>query len=160
MRELAIIVAYNQKRLIGKSGGLPWHYREDLRFFRRTTMGHCIVMGRKTWDSIGKALPGRTSIVITRNRKFVAPGAHVVHSLEEAVEVAKEDPCPMVIGGEHIYRLALPFTTKVYATEVELEVEGGDAFFPILDASWIEVAREKGKHPDLSFVSFAREALL
>ena len=157
MSALAIIVAYNQDRVIGKQGGLPWHYKEDLRFFRRTTMGHHIIMGRKTWQSIGKALPGRVSIVLTTDRSFVARGAHVVHSMEAALQAAKEDPCPMIIGGEGIYRQALPLASKVYATEVVHTVENGDVYFPELDMSWREESREKGSHPNLSFVVFVRE---
>ena len=157
MSALAIIVAYNQERVIGKQGDLPWHYKEDLRFFRRTTMGHHIIMGRKTWQSIGKALPGRVSIVLTRDRSFVAPGAHVVHSMEEALQAAKEDSCPMIIGGEGIYRQAIPIASRIYATEVVHEVAGGDVFFPELDSSWREERRQKGQHPNLSFVVFVRE---
>ena len=160
MKELALVVAYNQDRVIGKQGGLPWHYREDLRFFRRTTMGHCIIMGRKTWDSIGKALPGRTSIVITRSTLFEAKGAHVAHSIEQALNFAKDDSCPMIIGGETIYRQALPLATKIYATEVDHIVEDGDAFFPELETSWREKSRQKGVNPRLCFVVFARESLL
>lgn len=159
MRSLAIVVAYNQDRVIGKKGGLPWHYREDLKFFRRTTMGHHIIMGRKTWQSIGKALPGRVSIVLTRDRSFVAEGAHVVHSMEDALQLAQEDPCPMVIGGEGVYRQALHFARIIYATEIEHKVEDGDVFFPELGESWRERERKKGVHPNLSFVVFERESL-
>lgn len=144
MRELAIVVAMNGQRVIGKDGGLPWHISEDLRHFRRVTTGHHIIMGRKTWDSIGRPLPKRTSVVITRNRDFQAEGAHVVHSLEAALEIAKEDACPMIIGGAAIYELALPLATVIHLTHVDVEVEG-DVFFPELDDSWHTVESRKGK---------------
>lgn len=155
MSALAIVVAMNQDRVIGVNGGLPWHYSEDLRHFRRVTTGHCIIMGRKTWDSIGKPLPKRTNIVVTRDRSFVAEGAIVVHSLDEALTQAKEDSCPMIIGGTSMYTLALPLTTTIYLTHVRCEVEG-DTWFPELDDSWKEVERREGKNPDLTFVRLER----
>lgn len=155
MSALALVVAMNQKRVIGVDGGLPWHFSEDLRHFRRVTTGHCIIMGRKTWDSIGKPLPKRTNIVLTRDRTFVAEGAMVVHSLEEALLHAKDDDCPMIIGGSSIYELALPLATTIFLTHVDCEVKG-DVFFPQLDASWEEVARREGKNPALTFVRLTR----
>ena len=155
MSNLAIVVAMNQDRVIGVNGGLPWHYSEDLRHFRRVTMGHCIIMGRKTWDSIGKPLPKRTNIVVTRDRNFVAEGAIVVHSLEEALAHTKDDSCPMIIGGTSMYILALPLATTIYLTHVNCKVEG-DTWFPELDNDWKEVERREGKNPDLIFVRLER----
>ena len=144
MKDLAIVVAMNHQRVIGKDGALPWHIPEDLRHFRRLTTGHHIIMGRKTWDSIGRPLPKRTSVVITRNRDFRAEGAYVVHSIEDALAVAKDDPCPMIIGGAAIYALALPLATVIHLTLVDVEV-AGDVFFPELADSWKEVESRQGK---------------
>ena len=156
MRELAIVVAMNQDRVIGVRGGLPWHYSEDLRHFRRVTTGHCIIMGRKTWDSIGRPLPNRKNIVVTRDRTFVAEGAIIAHSLEEALLHATEDPCPMIIGGTSMYTLALPKVTTIFLTHVRCDVEG-DTWFPELGDGWKEVERREGKSPDLTFVRLERE---
>ena len=142
---LALVVAMARGRVIGRDGGLPWHIPEDLRHFRRVTMGHAILMGRKTWDSIGRALPGRRNIVITRNRALKLEGADVVHSLEEAVALARKggDSEPRVIGGASLYEAALPLATRIYLTEVDLEVEG-DTFFPELgQGRWRETDRRE-----------------
>ena len=130
MSPLALIVAMNQSRVIGIDGDLPWRIREDLRHFKRTTMGHAIIMGRKTWDSIGRPLPGRQSIVVSRNKKLQIAGGSVVHSLDSAISLARSsgDDCPMIIGGAAIYTLALPFVTIIYLTEVSQDVQG-DTFF-------------------------------
>jgi len=152
MREVAIVVAMNGQRVIGKDGGLPWHIPEDLRHFRRVTTGHHIIMGRKTWDSIGRPLPKRTSVVITRNPDFQAEGAHVVHSLAEALALAEDDPCPMIIGGAAIYALALPLATVIHLTLVDVEVEG-DVFFPELDDSWHEIESRQGKRATFHVLS-------
>ena len=122
-------------------------------------MGHAIIMGRKTWDSIGRPLPGRRSIVITRNQQLTLPGCDVCHSLQAALTLAYEggDTCPMIIGGATIYRAALPYTTTLYLTEVDNEIEG-DTFFPDLDDDWLEVERAAGKTPGVSFVVLKRKA--
>ena len=153
---LALVVAMAKGRVIGKDGGLPWHIPEDLRHFRRVTMGHAILMGRKTWDSIGRPLPGRRNIVITRNRELQLEGAEVVHSLEEAVALARDggDSEPRVIGGASLYEAALPLATRIYLTEVDMEVEG-DTFFPGLDESqWRE--SERRDTDNLSFLIMER----
>jgi len=158
MNDLAIVVAMNPSRVIGVDGDLPWRMREDLRHFKKTTMGHAIIMGRKTWDSIGRPLPGRRNIVITRNTELQIAGCDVVHSLEAAIDLARKegDDCPMVIGGATIYAAALPQVTTIYLTEVEIDVDG-DTLFPELDRSvWIEVERRKGNTPELSFVTLKK----
>ena len=155
MNSLALVVAMNQDRVIGVDGGLPWHFSEDLRYFRRVTTGHCIIMGRKTWESIGRPLPKRTNIVLTRDRSFVAEGALVVHSLEEALVYAQDDDCPMIIGGSSIYELALPLATTIFLTHVDCEVNG-DVWFPALDEGWVEVERREGKNPALIFQRLER----
>jgi len=142
---LALIVAVSQNGVIGKDGDLPWHIPEDLKHFRKNTVGHSIIMGRKTWDSIGRPLPKRKSIVVTRQEGLRIEGAQVVHSLGEALDAAREhDPEPRVIGGAALYREAFPFATRLILTEVQREVDG-DTFFPDWDPSeWEEVSRELG----------------
>lgn len=149
--KVALIWAMDNTGCIGNKNGLPWHLPEDLRYFKRVTMGKPIIMGRKTWDSIGRPLPGRSNIIISRDPAFHVAGARVVHSLEEAFNVAAplctQENCAeaIVMGGAEIYRLALPYAEKLYLTRVHATVEG-DAFFPELDLStWQEVRREDHK---------------
>lgn len=146
---VAIVVARAKNGVIGRAGGLPWRLKSDMAHFKAVTMGKPIIMGRTTWGSLPrKPLPGRMNIVITRNADYVAEGALVVTSIEQAIEVAKlqaakdgiDEVC--VIGGAQIYTLALPYTNRIYLTEVDAEVEG-DAVFPTLNATeWQEISRE------------------
>lgn len=143
---LAIVVAMNRSRVIGVNGELPWHIPEDLRHFRRVTMGHAILMGRTTHESIGRALPGRTNVVITRQKGVHFEGCQVANSIEEAIEIARSggDDEPRIIGGGTIYERALEMATKLFITEVDLVVEG-DTFFPQIDWSeWTDVASREG----------------
>ncbi|MDO8576878.1 MAG: dihydrofolate reductase [Candidatus Daviesbacteria bacterium] len=130
---VSIIVAVaGEKRVIGKAGGMSWHIPEELKRFREITMGHPIIMGRKTYESIGKVLPGRVNIVITRDLSYQPEGTIVVHSLEEALQLAEGQPGSeevFVIGGGEIYKQALPITDKLYLTVIDKEIEG-DVFFP------------------------------
>ncbi|BFM49476.1 type 3 dihydrofolate reductase [Marinomonas sp. THO17] len=135
---LSLIVAMSTNRTIGINNALPWHLPNDLKYFKQATMGKPIVMGRKTFESIGKPLPGRRNIVITRDDKYQAEGIDVVSSLEQAIALG-EDIClvngqeeVMVIGGAQIYELALPKADRLYITHVDAEV-AGDAFFPEVD---------------------------
>lgn len=142
--KLSIIVATAEQGVIGKDNQLIWHLPEDLKMFRRLTTGHVIIMGRKTFESIGKPLPNRTSIIISRNTHYQVEGCFVVSSLEEAVEKAKEIETEeaFIIGGAQIYALALDMANTVYLTQVHHNFEG-DAFFPILDTNiWIEKERK------------------
>jgi len=146
MLPLALVVAMTPDRVIGLNGDMPWHIPEDLKHFRRVTMGHTIIMGRKTHESIGRALPRRQNIVITRNKDARFEGCTVAHSLEEAIQLARDtgDDEPRVIGGGTIYTLALPIATKLFLSEVELDVEG-DTYFPSFErADWTEVASKQG----------------
>ena len=164
---LTIVVATAQNRAIGLNGKMPWHIPEDLKYFKAVTTGHPIIMGRKTFQSIGRPLPGRTNIVITRDQDYQAEGITVTHSLEQAIEVAKTVAQKngvrevMVIGGAEIYALALPFTNKIHRTEIHAETDG-DAFFPELIASeWQEISRKPGEvtasdGTTYSFVVFER----
>ena len=140
---VSIIVATDQRGAIGRGGGLPWRLPDDLKRFKALTMGKPIVMGRKTWDSIGRPLPGRHNIVVTRQPGLELPGVSVVASLDEAVQAAGDVPEVCVIGGAEIYRLALPRADVIHLTRV-LAVLDADTYFPALDASeWdeVEVAR-------------------
>ena len=149
---LSLIVAMAKNRTIGLDGAMPWHIPEDLKFFKRVTMGHPVIMGRKTYQSIGAALPGRTNIVVTRNKDFEAADADVVHDLSEALTKAKATEelwRPdggreeiFVIGGADIYGQALPEAQRIYMTEVHQE-HSGDAFFPELaEGEWKETDRQ------------------
>lgn len=130
---ISIIVAIaGEKRVIGKAGGMPWHIPEELKRFKSITMGHPIIMGRKTHESIGRVLPGRTNIVISRGPSYVAKGTIVAHSLEEALRLAQDQPGNdevFVIGGGEIYKQAISITDKLYLTVVEGNPEA-DTFFP------------------------------
>ena len=169
MTLLAIIVAVAENGVIGKDNAMPWKLSEDLQHFKRTTMGKPIVMGRKTYESIGKPLPGRTNIVITRNAGFHAKGIEVTRSLDEALAMAKEIAARdgvdeiVVIGGAEIYAAAIPVADRLYITEVHASVEG-DAVLGAIDWSfWREIDREhhRAKPPnpyDYSFVCYERAA--
>ncbi|NIL97950.1 MAG: dihydrofolate reductase [Planctomycetales bacterium] len=133
---LAIIVAMSANRIIGRGGTLPWHISADLRRFRRLTTGHAIVMGRKTYESIGRPLPQRRSMVISRDRAFRAEGVEVVASLDEALRLCRDEQQIFVIGGSSIYELALPRADRLYITQIHATIEG-DTFFPPFDeADW------------------------
>jgi dihydrofolate reductase len=139
---VSLIVAMDRNRVIGTRGRLPWHIPEDLKRFRRLTLGHHVVMGRKTWESIGRALPGRTNIVVTRDRSFAAEGVLVAHSLEAALALAVGDAEVFVIGGGELYAQALPLADRLYVTEVHGDF-AGDTRFPEPPAgAWREVSRE------------------
>ena len=141
---ISIIVAMTADRVIGRDNTLPWRLPADLRRFKRLTLGHHLVVGRKTWESIGRPLPGRKMVVITRQRKFRADGVEVVHSIDDALAVARkngEDEV-FIAGGEEIYRQTLARAHRLYLTRVHATIEG-DAFFPEYDAAaWTEVERE------------------
>lgn len=134
---ISMIVATDENNVIGKDNQLIWHLPDDLKFFKQKTSGHCIIMGRHTFESVGKPLPNRTNIIITRDKNYAAEGCKVVHSLEDAMELAKEDDNPFIVGGEQIYRLALPMADQVFLTRVHHEFDG-DRHFPELGDEWIE----------------------
>lgn len=143
--QLSLIVAYAQNRVIGRDNTLPWKLPSDLAHFKRTTLGHPIIMGRKTWESLGRPLPGRRNIVLSRDAGFQAQGAECASTLAQALDSVKNAEQAFVIGGAQIYQLALPFADQVIATEVLQDIEG-DAFFAPLDREqWIEVSR--APHP-------------
>ena len=165
--KLALIWAMSNNRTIGRNNALPWHLPEDMKYFKRVTMGKPIIMGRKTWKSIGRPLPGRTNVVITRDKNFHADGVKIVHTLDEAVALS-EKIClidgaeeAVVIGGAEIYALSLPRADRLYMTQVHAEVDG-DAHFPEFNLSeWHELTRdnhnssEKNPYP-YSFIILER----
>ncbi len=140
-KKLTIVAAMAHNRAIGLRGGMPWHLPAELAHFKVTTMGRSLVMGRKTWESIGRPLPGRQNIVITSDPSFEAPGCDVVHSLEEAIEVATSVEV-MIIGGGMLYRQALPLADRMVLTHIDSEAEA-DTWFPEWDEhEWVSITRE------------------
>jgi dihydrofolate reductase len=143
MKALSLIVAFANNNVIGINNNLPWHLPEDLKRFRALTTGHHIIMGRKTYESLGRLLPGRTTVIVTRNKGYKLEGALIAHSLQEAMDLCQNDLEPFVIGGAELYQDALKFANQLYITEVDLAV-AGDAFFPEIDLSkWQETSREE-----------------
>jgi dihydrofolate reductase len=140
---LALVVAMTRNRVIGRAGTIPWDLAEDRKHFVEVTRGHAIIMGRATWDSIGRPLPKRRNIVVSRNPELSVPGVEVVPSLSAAIALARQtDPEPRVIGGGVIYAEALPLTTRIYLTLLEYEIEG-DAFFPELNPEHWQCSEER-----------------
>ena len=150
---ITVLAAVGANLVIGRDGDMPWHLPEDLAHFKATTMGHTMVMGRRTYDAIGRALPGRRTIVITRQEGWQAPGVEVAHSLADAFALAGPTEV-FVIGGGEVYREAIPFADQMMLTEIEQSPEG-DVFFPPLDADhWHETTRER--HNGFAFVTYVR----
>ncbi|OFZ72118.1 MAG: hypothetical protein A2W04_05070 [Betaproteobacteria bacterium RBG_16_64_9] len=158
MNPVSLIAALSRNRVIGRDKQLPWRLSEDLRRFRELTMGHPVIMGRKTYESIlmtlGGPLPGRMNIVVTRSPDYQAPGCRLAASVQSALDRARE-AAPggevFVVGGAEIYRLALPFADRLYLTEIHADVEG-DAWFPALDAEeWRETSREPRESQDFRY---------
>lgn len=146
--KLSLICAMAQNRVIGRNNSLPWHLSEDLKYFKRTTMGCPIIMGRKTWESIGRPLPGRANIVVTTRTDYEAEGAKVVNSLPQALELAESISLidgaeeAFVIGGAELYRLAIDLADRFHLTRVHAEVEGDTYLDAFKEADWRELSRE------------------
>ena len=158
---LALIVAVAANGVIGRDGTLPWRLPDDLRHFRELTTGHAVIMGRRTWDSLPRALPNRQNIVVSRNPDFHADGAIVVPSLDAALRAVVYPSPPFCIGGGELFRAAVPLADTAYVTEIARAFEG-DATFPALDPrEWIETSRETRRHGgeegfDYAFVTYER----
>lgn len=150
---LSLIVAIAKNRVIGLNNTLPWHLPEDLKRFRALTTGHHIIMGRKTYDSLGRLLPGRTTVIVTRNPDYKVEGAIVLHSLEAAIAACGDDNEAFLIGGAELYKDGLKLANKLYITEIHAEYQG-DAFFPEFDASKWQVC-ESESHKAENGLSFA-----
>lgn len=140
---VSAIVAAADNNAIGKDNQLLWHLPNDLRFFKRTTSGHAVIMGRKTYESVGKPLPNRRNLVVTRQKDYTLEGAEVVHSLEAALARCANEKEVFIVGGAEIYRQALPATNRVYLTRVHADLSG-DTYFPELDErDWVLVSEQK-----------------
>lgn len=125
-----MVAAMDEARAIGRDGALPWRLPADLKRFKAITLGKPLIMGRLTWESIGRPLPGREHFILSRHRRYEAPGCTVVHSLEEALEATAQAPEVIIAGGEQVYRQAMPLTTHLRLTVVHTRVEGADTWFP------------------------------
>lgn len=148
---VSMIAAVGKNLELGKNNNLIWHFKEDMKFFKDTTMGHTVVMGRKTFESLPKALPGRKNIVISSNAEYQAQGATVVTSVEEALQIADNEEI-FVIGGGKIYAEFLPYADKLYLTEINAECEDADTYFPQFNKS--EYIKEIINYYDIDGVEF------
>ncbi|WP_419901214.1 dihydrofolate reductase [Kiloniella sp.] len=168
MTTISLIVAHGKNHAIGKDNVMPWHIPGDLKFFKAQTLGKPVIMGRKTFQSIGRPLPGRLNIVITRDENFAADGISICNSLETALDLARDEVSRkdggelMVIGGAQIYEQSIEFANRLYITEVDLEPEA-DAFFPKTNSDeWSESFRETheavGDTPGYAFVILNKKA--
>ncbi len=142
MTALSLIVARAKNNVIGLNNTLPWHLPEDLKRFRALTTGHHIIMGRKTYESLGRLLPNRTTVIVTRNPQYRVEGALMAHSLDDAIALCQDDEEPFLIGGAELYQTGLAKATKLYITEVDLDITG-DAFFPEVDFNYWQLAEQK-----------------
>ena len=142
---ISLLVAHDTNKVIGLNNELPWHIPEDLAYFKKISMGKAMVMGRKTYESIGRPLPGRLSIVVTRNKSFMAEGAIVVHNLKDAIDRAEEYAEEvMIIGGAEIFRLAMEIADRLYITDIRKPFKG-DTFFPDYGPEW-EIVSASEEH--------------
>ena len=159
---ISIIVAIGNNRVIGKGNALPWNLPADMEHFRQKTWGKPVIMGQKTFESIGKPLPGRTNIIITLDKNYKVPGCIVVHSIEESLESTKDFEEVMIIGGASIYKQFLPLANRMYLTFVHGDFDG-DLYFPEWDSNeWQEVERfereaDENNRYQLSFVTLERK---
>jgi dihydrofolate reductase len=164
--KLAFVVAVGKNGVIGRNGGLPWRLSTDLKHFKKLTLGKPIVMGRRTWESIGRPLPGRETIIITRDRKFAAQGAYVAHSVEAGLQLAEEQAkrmqadTIMIVGGADIFAALLDRADMIHLTEVDLAPEGDVKFPPLDPAQWVEIAceappRAANDEANVRFVTYA-----
>ena len=159
---VSLIVAFSENGVIGFEGDMPWRLSADLKRFKRLTMGHPMIMGRNTYESIGRLLPGRTTIILTRNDQYQVPGAVLAKNLEQAMELASADQEIFVVGGGQVYQHALPLADRIYATRIHVELQG-DTHFP--DTNWEQwelvestahAADEKNQYP-FTFENYVRK---
>ena len=149
---ISMIVARSRNHVIGRDNQMPWKISADLQFFKKVTMGHPVIMGRKTWESIGRPLPGRRKIVVSRNTDLQLTGAEVVNSLDAALTTLSEFPRVFVIGGEQLFTQAFPKADRLYITEINIDVDGGDTFFKVPNQSeWNEVECTPASEGDITF---------
>ena len=146
-----MIVARSRNHVIGKDNQMPWKISADLQFFKKVTMGYPIIMGRKTWESIGRPLPGRRNIVVSRNSDYQANGAELVSSLDQALQSLRDFERVFVIGGQQLFNQAFPLADQLFITEIELEVEG-DTFFEVPNPqNWKIVEKTEASEGDIQF---------
>lgn len=163
MRNLSLVVAMDENRLIGRANGLPWRLPDDMKQFKRITLGHTVLMGRKTWDSLGRPLPERDNWVLTRDAGFAAEGVRAFHALDDVL-AAHTGGELMVIGGANLYRQTLPLAQRIYLTEVQARIADGDAWFPDFDRTQFRELHHKmhgadDRHPHpFRFVTLERVA--
>jgi len=149
---ISMIVARSRNHVIGRDNQMPWKISADLQFFKRVTMGFPVIMGRKTWESIGRPLPGRRNIVVSRNPDLILNGAELASSLDEALNRLSGTPRVFVIGGEQLFTQAFPKADQLYITEIEMDVEGGDTFFKVPNPDqWLEIERTPGSEGGVAF---------
>lgn len=149
---ISMIVARSRNHVIGRDNQMPWKISADLQFFKKVTMSHPVIMGRKTWESIGRPLPGRRNIVVSRNAHLKLTGAEVVNSLDAALSSLSEVPRAFVIGGEQLFTQAFTKADRLYITEIDIEIDGGDTFFEVPNlAEWEEVERTSASEGDITF---------
>ncbi len=149
---ISMIVARSRNHVIGRDNQMPWKISADLQFFKKVTMGHPVIMGRKTWESIGRPLPGRRNIVVSRNADLQLTGAEVVNSLDAALTTLNEFPRVFVIGGEQLFTQAFPQADRLYITEIDMDVEGGDTFFEVPNQEqWKEIERAPASEGEITF---------
>lgn len=142
--KISLIVAMDKNRVIGKDNDIPWRIPKDWQYVKRITTGHPIILGRKNLESIGKALPGRRNIILTRDKKFTFKGCEMAYSIQDALELCENEEEVFIFGGEQIYEMFLPYVEKMYITKIHHEFEG-DTFFPKINFNeWKEVSVEKG----------------
>jgi dihydrofolate reductase len=161
---ISVIVAHTNNFVIGKDGGMPWHLPADLAYFKKVTMSHPVIMGRKTFESIGRALPGRTNIVISRNKIELPEGVLLANSIEQAIAfVDKETEC-FVIGGGSIYKDVIKYADRLYITKIHAEIEG-DTTFPAYDVNDYQIiaseerAKDEKNSFDLSFIVYEKKTV-
>ena len=145
---VALVAAMTEDRVIGRGNGLPWHLPEDLRHFKRLTLGHPVIMGRRTWESVGTPLPGRHNIVVTRQRGYHAEGADVAPSLQAALGLVRDEPEVFVVGGAEIYAQALPLADTIHLTVIHTRDVPGDAHFPRFEGPEWALAEERRQPAD------------
>lgn len=152
---ISIVVAMDKNRLIGRNNELPWHLPADLAYFKKVTMGKPIVMGRKTHESIGRPLPGRDNIIITRNSEFNVEGCIIVHTVDDILKLANGTTSELcVIGGSEIFKEVLPYTDRLYITEIDYSFDG-DTYFPEIDhTEWELISREQGSSDEKNPYTF------
>ena len=149
---ISMIVARSRDHVIGRDNQMPWKISADLQFFKRVTMGYPVIMGRKTWESIGRPLPGRRNIVVSRNAQLKLEGAELAGSLDEALNRLSEASRVFVIGGEQLFKQAFTKADRLYITEIDIDIKDGDTFFEVPDAaSWKEIERTPGSEGDITF---------